>query len=91
MNDPFLIKKPRVTEKAADLNVSGKYVFLVKKNATKPEVKKAIRAIYKVDSVAVNIINKVPKKKRMGAVKGSQAGYKKAIVTLKAGQKIEIH
>lgn len=88
--NPFIIKRPLVTERATDLSKLGKYVFLVAKTATKPEVKKAVKAIYKVDAVAVNIVNKPAKKKRMGALKGAQRGYKKAIVTLKKGQKIEI-
>ena len=88
--DPFIIKKPWITERATDLSKMGKYVFIVKKNATKPEVKKAIKEIYKVEVVAVNIINRPEKKKHIGAIKGSQQGYKKAVVTLKAGQKIDL-
>jgi large subunit ribosomal protein L23 len=90
MADIFLLKKPWITEKSTDLSKGGKYVFVVKSGAKKPEIKKAVKEVYKVDAVAVNIINKPPKSKRMGALKGSQAGYKKAIVTLKEGQKIEV-
>lgn len=90
MADLFLIKKPIVAEKATDLAKLGKYVFMVSRNAKKPEVKKAIREIYKVDPVSVNIVNHHPKRKRVGNFKGRQVGYKKAIVTLKEGQKIEI-
>ena len=86
----FIIKRPFITERSTELGKIGKYVFLVQDFATKPEVKKAVKAIYKVDAVSVNIINKPAKKKRMGSLKGSQRGYKKAIVTLKKGQKIEI-
>lgn len=86
----FIIKRPIITERATDLSALGKYVFLVSNDATKPEVKKAVKVIYKVDAVSVNIVNKPAKKKRMGALKGSQKGYKKAIVTLKKGQKIEV-
>ena len=90
MSDIFLVRKPWVTERATDLSKLGKYVFLVKNNATKPEIKKAIKEIYRADAVAVNVVNRPAKSKRVGAHKGKQAGYKKAIVTLKAGQKIEI-
>lgn len=91
MTDAFIIKKPWVTEKSASLNANGQYVFVVKKGASKPEIKKALKAIYKVDAVAVNVVNRPAKKKRMGAgPKGSQEAYRKAIVTLKAGQKIDI-
>lgn len=86
----FIVKKPLVTERSTDLSKLGKYVFMVEGSATKPEVKKAVKEIYKVDVVSVNIVNKPSKKKRMGSLKGHQKGYKKAIVTLKKGQKIEI-
>ena len=88
---PFLIKKPWVTEKSGDLSVRGQYVFMVDRDATKPEVKKAIKEIYKVDAVAVNMVNRPPKRKRFGrGLTGSQEAYRKAIVTLKEGQKIDI-
>ena len=90
MADLFLIKKPWVTEKSARLGEDGKYVFIVKSGATKPEIKKAVKDAYKVDAVAVNVVNRPPKRKRFGALKGVQEGYRKAIVTLKAGQKIDI-
>ena len=91
MTDSFLIKKPLITERATDLNVFGKYVFMVKPHATKPEIRKAIHEIYKVDAVSVNVINRPMKRKRFGGImKGKKEGYRKAIVTLKEGQKIEI-
>ena len=85
----FLIKNLIITEKATDLSKRGKYVFLVEKNATAPEIKKAVKIIYKVDAVKVNIINAKPKPKRWGNVVGKKSGYKKAILTLKAGQKLD--
>jgi large subunit ribosomal protein L23 len=91
MADVFLVKKPWVTEKSTMLATAGKYVFIVKPKATKQEIKKAVKEVYKVDAVAVNVVNRPPKRKRFGgAMKGSQEGYRKAIVTLKAGQKIDI-
>ena len=91
MNDASIIKKPWVTEKATNLSAQGKYVFLVKKKASKPEIKKAIKEIYKVEVVDVNVVNRPPKRKRFGnAMKGAQESYRKAIVTLKTGQKIDI-
>lgn len=90
MSNIFLIKRPLVTEKSTDLTKAGKYVFVVKNDATKPEIRKAVKEIYKVDPVAVNIVNRPSKRKRMGALRGRQAGYKKAIVTLKSGEKIDI-
>ena len=80
-----------MTEKSTDLAALGKYVFIVKSKATKQEIKKAVKAVYKVDAVAVNIVNRPPKRKRVGGVmRGAQEGYRKAIVTLKAGQKIDL-
>jgi large subunit ribosomal protein L23 len=92
MTDPLLIKKPWITEKATMLTASNQYVFLVKTGAAKPEVKKAIKALYKVDVVAVNTINRPGKRKRFGGnMKGMQEGYRKAIVTIKDGQKIDLN
>jgi large subunit ribosomal protein L23 len=91
MTDPLLIKKPWITEKATKLASSNQYVFMVKSSATKPEVKKAIHALYKVDATAVNILNRAGKVKHSGrGIKGMQQGYRKAIVTVKAGQKIDL-
>ena len=91
MADVFLIKKPWVTEKSTALAELGKYVFVVKPKATKEEIRKAVKEVYKVDAVAVNVINRPPKRKRFGStMKGAQGGYRKAIITLKAGQKIDI-
>ena len=57
MINKFLIKKPIITEKATQMSSLRKYMFLVEKNATSPEIKKAVKEIYKVDTVRVNIIN----------------------------------
>ena len=73
------------------LGTQRKYAFMVKEAATKPEVKKAVKEIYKVDVVSVNMVNRAPKRKRFGGrMKGTQDGYRKAYVTLKEGQKIEL-
>lgn len=90
MTDPFIVKKPWITEKATALQKEAKYVFIVKQGATKPEIKKAVKEIYKVEPVAVNIVNRPAKSKKMGALRGHQSGYKKAVVTLEAGQKIDL-
>lgn len=91
MANVFLVKKPWVTEKSTGLALAGKYVFIVARGATKPEIKKALKEIYKVDAVAVNVVNRPPKQKRLGGgLRGAQEGYRKAIVTLKKGQKIDI-
>lgn len=86
----FLIKKPIVTEKASDLSGLRKYVFMVEPHATKNEVKKAVHEIYKVDPVSVNIISAHAKKRRYRGLASQKAGYKKAVVTLPSGQKIDV-
>ncbi len=91
MSDVFLIKKPWVTEKSTQLSAKGKYVFMVQPKASKPEIKKAIKEVYKVDAVRVNVVNRPAKVKRFGqGMKGRTGSYRKAIVTLKEGQKIDV-
>lgn len=90
MVNKFIIKNPIITEKAHDLSGLGKYVFLVKKNAVRPEIKKAIEAIYRVRVTRVNIVNLPSKRRRLGRTAGVKPGYKKAIVTLKPGQKLDV-
>ncbi len=76
----LLIKKPIISEKATDISAAGKYVFLVHPKTTKKEVKKLIEKIYKVNLVKVNIVR----------VASRGHDYKKAIVTLKKGESIDI-
>ncbi len=83
--------KPLVTEKAADLGALGKYVFAVNPKINKIEVKKAIRTIYGVEPVGVTILNFSGKSVRYGRVSGRTKNWKKAVVTLKPGDKIEIY
>lgn len=94
MADIYLVKKNWITEKAVDMSAKGKYVFQVKSSATKPEIKKAIKAIHNVDVTDVRIINTQEKPKTARTASGHKTYYKpsvkKAIVTLKAGQKIDL-
>ncbi len=90
MAEIFVIKKAIITEKATDLQKYGKYAFMVQPAATKNEIKKAVKDIYHVDVVTVNIINRPPKTKRFRNIVTKKGAYKKAIVTLKEGQKIEV-
>ncbi len=90
MQDIFLIKRPHLTDKATRASSEGKYLFVVKSAATKPEIKKAVKAIYKVDPIAVNTVNIPGKNKRFQNIKGRHSGFKKAIIMLKPGQKIDV-
>lgn len=86
----LFIKQPWVTEKAGGLGAFGKYIFVIDKKANKSEVKKAVEKIYNVKVEDVNIANIKGKAKRLGRSLGKTSGLKKAIVTLKKGQKIDI-
>jgi large subunit ribosomal protein L23 len=90
MADIFLIQKHWVTEKATDLNTIGKYVFMVKPEATKSEIKKAVKELYKVDVTNVNVVNRPSRMKRFRNTRVRTGAYRKAIVTIKEGQKIDI-
>lgn len=90
MKNKDIIIKPIVTEKAAGLARSNKFVFEVSKTANKKIIAQEIKKNYKVDPVKINIIN-ISGEKRM--IQGRYPAYsrsvKKAIVLLKKGQKIE--
>jgi large subunit ribosomal protein L23 len=88
-NVVFSIIKPRISEKSAALAKMGKYVFLVKKDTNKVEVKKAVEKNYKVHVTQVNIINNKPKSVNFGRTRGTRSGFKKAVVTLRKGETIE--
>ena len=88
---PFLtLESPHVTEKASILAEDNKYVFKVSDRSNKIEIKKAVKELYHVKVESVNIIKIHRKKKRVGRKFGWKKGYKKAIVEIKKGQKIEI-
>lgn len=86
-----IIKYPIITEKATAAIEGNKYTFKVDKRAKKSQIKKAIETIYNVRVEKVNIVN-VPEKKKSYRfrIEGYKSGYKKAIVTLKEGDKIAI-
>ena len=86
----FLVKRPIITEKSTELGKSGKYVFLVDSAATVPEAKKVVQSVYNVTVVDANVINVKSKVRRLGRSVGMKQGYKKIIMTLKPGQKLDI-
>jgi len=79
---------PYVSEKATRLESMNQYMFKVTRTANKPEVKKAIQNRFKVNVVAVNMINMPSKKRTVGRHVGVKAGFRKAIVTLAEGETI---
>ena len=85
-----VLKIPHVTEKATDLTKQDQYIFRVQSETNKIEVKKTVEDLYNIDVVSVQIINVPPKRRRLGKTLGWRKGYKKAIVRIKEGQKIEV-
>ena len=86
-----ILVKPLITEQVTDLAVFSQYAFEVSIKANKIDIKKAIQEVYGVMPVSVNIINMRGKKVRSGKVSGRTKRWKKAIITLKKGQKIEVY
>ena len=84
------ILSPLVTEKSTILSEINKVVFKVNSSADKKSIKKSIEKIFKVNVIKINIINK---QRRIKIAKGKKVkvqGYKKAIITLKKGQNIDL-
>ena len=84
------IISPNVTEKSTSLSVNNKIVFKVHKGASKNLIKKNIEKIFKVNVVKINTINSKGKSKMVRNKKTFKPGYKKAIITLKKGQNIDL-
>jgi|TARA_B100001971_G_scaffold132857_1_gene122667 large subunit ribosomal protein L23 len=84
------IISPSITEKATSLSEFNKLVFKVNRNVTKNSIKRSIEKIFKVNVIKINTINLKRKKKIVQGKKSFKSGYKKAIVTLKKGQSIDL-
>lgn len=85
-----VILRPLQTEKITDQMVYGQYSFEVATGATKSEIKKAVEAIYNVKPIRINTVNMRGKAVRFGRVWSKRKNWKKAVVTLKSGDKIEV-
>lgn len=85
-----ILKAPRLTEKSViQKEESNQVSFRVDKGANKIEIKRAVEDLFKVKVLNVNTINMRGKEKRMGRFMGRRPDWKKAIITLKEGDKIE--
>ena len=84
------IISPLVTEKSTNLSVQNKIIFKVNSKANKRNLKSNIEKIFKVNVTKVNIINKKTRFKTTRGKKVKVKGYKKAIITLKKGQNIDL-
>ena len=84
------IRSPILTEKATVLSEQNKTIFKVHEKANKRTIKNNIEKIFKVNVIKVNIINQKKKQKMRQGRKSFKKGYKKAIITLKKGQSIDL-
>ena len=84
------IRQPIITEKATILSEQNKTVFKVHTGANKNSIKKNIEKLFKVNVIKVNIINSKAKKKIKQGKLSTKPGYKKAVITLKKGQSIDL-
>ncbi len=82
---------PRVSEKAAQLAARGVYVFNVPLSANKVEVRKAVEALYSVNVEGVRMVRGAGKRVQRNRIKGQRRDWKKALVNLKQGQKIDLY
>lgn len=87
-----IIRKALITEKSTIAkDESNKYIFEVDRRANKIEIAKALEKLFKVKVLDVHVMNVTGKKKRVGRILGEKRSWKKAIVTLAPGSRIEIH
>ena len=90
MNLHEIVIRPLVTEKSTVLAEQGKYAFRVNVAAGKLEIKAAVETLFKVDVESVNVASMRGKWRRFGRSRGRKPDWKKAIVTLRSGQTIEM-
>ncbi len=86
-----VLRRPVVSEKSNVLLLRNKYVFEVALAANKAMVKEAVETAFKVKVTSVNVINVPGKMRRVGRGRGMTSAWKKAVVTLETGQKIELY
>ena len=90
INNLDSIRNPIITEKATILSEQNKTVFKVHNGANKKSIKRNIEKLFKVNVIKVNIVNTKSKKKIKQGKHSTKSGYKKAIITLKKGQSIDL-
>ena len=89
MRGTLLLLRPVITEKSMSGTNGGRYTFAVRTDATKQEIAQAVAEAFKVDVLAVNTSTVHGKTRRLGRRTGKQPDWKKAVVTIAEGQKIE--
>jgi large subunit ribosomal protein L23 len=85
-----IVRSPVITEKATNVSEHGQVIFRVPLTATKREVKAAVEGLFRVNVTAVNTIRVMGKLKRFRGRPGRRSDYKKAVVTLREGQRIDV-
>lgn len=85
------LMRPIISEKAAHLAEIGQYIFEVRLDANKVEIKKAIQELYGVDPINVSVMNVRGKQVRWGRYYGKRKNWKRVIVSLKKGQRLDIY
>lgn len=85
-----MIVKPVISEKSMRLAATGKYIFAVPVSANKIEIGRAVNKLFKVDVTQVRTLTTKGKVKKLRGVAGRRSDIKKAIVSVKAGQKIKV-
>lgn len=85
-----IILKPHISEKSTDLKNINQYIFRLPKNINKTEAKKLIEKRYGVKVIKINVLNMPAKSKRFRNIVSRRGAYKKVIITLKEGQKINL-
>ncbi|MEN6321800.1 MAG: 50S ribosomal protein L23 [Syntrophaceae bacterium] len=86
-----IIRRALITEKSTLAKEENKYVFEIDRRANKIEVAKAVEKLFKVKVLNVHVMNVTGKKKRVGRIMGEKPSWKKAVVTLAPGSRIEIY
>ncbi len=84
-----IILKPHITERTLIQMSEGKYTFFVNPHATKIEIKSAVKQLFKVDVIKVNVINLPGKPKRWGTHRFTRSNRSKAVCTIAEGQSID--
>ena len=85
-----VLRRPLITEKNTELQMQGKYAFEVAKEANKPQIKQAVEKAFDVTVTTVNVMNIHSEIRKVGRRQVSTRSWKKAIVTLQPGDKIEL-
>jgi len=85
-----VLRRPLITEKNTILQAQGKYAFEIAREANKPQIKQAVEKAFKVKVLAVNVMTVPGKTRRVSRQQVLTRSWKKAIVTLKPGDKIEL-